>query len=178
MRVAPRPAPPGRRPGIHNARALPCRGVPAGPDFHQQRHNQRNDKDTQGEGVAFSSRRFLRRLPDSEHLSGADWAYTLSGRAPILHRDRLWVAHGRHFTQYASKTLLQSCSSKAAGRKSARFPRTRGGSPHKRYRMGVLRVPPGGLVCATYAKNAVRGKVRPCHDVCSAAISFPRLAWR
>ena len=35
----------------------------------------------------------LRRLPDSEHLSGADWAYTLSGRAPILHRDRLWVAH-------------------------------------------------------------------------------------
>ena len=31
MRVAPRPAPPGRRPGIHTAicRALPCRGVPA-----------------------------------------------------------------------------------------------------------------------------------------------------
>ena len=32
-------------------------------------------------------------LSDSEHLCGADWAYTLSGRAAILHRDGLGITH-------------------------------------------------------------------------------------
>ena len=30
---------------------------------------------------------------DSEHLCGADWAYTLSGRAAVFHRDSLGIAH-------------------------------------------------------------------------------------
>ena len=30
---------------------------------------------------------------DSEHLCGADWAYTLSGRSAVFHRDSLGIAH-------------------------------------------------------------------------------------
>ena len=35
----------------------------------------------------------LCRLPDSKHICGADWAYTLSGRAAVFHRNSLGVAH-------------------------------------------------------------------------------------
>ena len=35
----------------------------------------------------------LRRLPDPEHLCGADWAYSLRGWTSILHRDGLGVTH-------------------------------------------------------------------------------------
>ena len=35
----------------------------------------------------------LPSLPYPKHLRGADWAYTLSGRAAVLHRNGLGIAH-------------------------------------------------------------------------------------